>query len=186
MPPGNRANSPRRALLKSLALLPLAVRTPPAQAARATARSVSFYHTHTGERLKVTYFENGRYISESLRAVNHLLRDFRTEEVHVIDRRLLDQLFALAGCCGGGTFEVISGYRSPATNSMLRETTNGVAAHSLHQYGRAIDVRLSGFDTAKLCEAAIGSACGGVGFYPKSNFVHLDTGRFRTWGPRAA
>ncbi|HVC11120.1 MAG TPA: DUF882 domain-containing protein [Burkholderiales bacterium] len=180
------ARAVRRELIKGLALLPLALLASPARAARTAPRRISFYHTHTGERLKATYFEGGRYLPDALRAIDHLLRDFRTGQVHAIDRRLLDQLAALDACCGGGTFEVISGYRSSATNELLRETTSGVAAHSLHLAGRAIDVRLSGFDTAKLRAAAIAARRGGVGFYPRSDFVHLDTGRYRTWGPRTA
>jgi len=143
---------------------------------------LSFYHTHTGERLTATYFENGRYVPQALRAIDHLLRDFRSGELHVIDRQLLDQLFTLAGCCGGSSFEVVSGYRSRKTNAMLRQTTGGVASHSLHLEGRAVDVRLEGCDTVRLRRAALAMACGGVGYYPSSDFVHLDTGRFRTWG----
>lgn len=172
----------RRALVQGLAMLPLALAAPLARAAHARPRTLRFYHTHTSERLTVTYFDDGRYVPAALGAVNHLLRDFRTEKVHVIDPSLLDQLFALNQSCDGRRFEVISGYRSPKTNAMLRHTTKGVAAHSLHLKGRAIDVRLEGCDTARLHRAALAMARGGVGFYPRSDFVHLDTGRFRTWG----
>ena len=177
-----RAIIRRRALAKGLGLLPLALAMSPARAAPPAPRTLSFYHTHTDERLTVTYFESGGYVPGALRAVDHLLRDFRTATTHVIDPRLLDQLYALTQCCGGRNFEVLSGYRSPQTNAMLRQTTAGVAAHSLHLEGRAIDVRLAGFDTAGLRRAAVAMARGGVGFYPQSDFVHLDTGRFRTWG----
>ena len=171
----------RRALAKGLGLLTL-VAAAPARAARRPPRTLSFYHTHTGERLTATYFERGDYVPDALQAVNRLLRDFRTETEHVIDPRLLDQLYALNACCGGRSFEVISGYRSPQTNAMLRKTSSGVASHSLHIEGRAIDVRLEGCDTERLHRAALAMARGGVGFYPRSDFVHLDTGRFRTWG----
>jgi len=174
-------NARRRALAKGLGLLPL-VAAAPARAARQSPRTLSFYHTHTGEHLTATYYERGAYVPDALQAVNRLLRDFRTETVHVIDPHLLDQLYALNACCGGRSFEVISGYRSPQTNAMLRHTTNGVATHSLHIEGRAIDIRLEGCDTARLHRAALAMARGGVGFYPRSDFVHLDTGRFRTWG----
>lgn len=174
-------NARRRALAKGLGLLPL-VAAVPARAARLAPRTVSFYHTHTGERLTATYYERGGYVPGALQAVNWLLRDFRTETVHVIDPRLLDQLYALNACCGGRSFEVISGYRSPQTNAMLHRTSSGVATHSLHIEGRAIDVRLEGCDTERLHRAALAMARGGVGFYPRSDFVHLDTGRFRTWG----
>jgi uncharacterized protein YcbK (DUF882 family) len=178
--------SERRALVKALALVPFGLLASTARAANAAPRHVAFYHMHTGEHLKAVYFDDGRYLPDALRAVDHLLRDFRTGQVHAIDPRLLDQLAALAACCGRGTFDVISGYRSPATNATLRATTSGVAAHSLHLEGRAIDVRLSGCETARLRAAALAARRGGVGFYPESDFVHLDTGRFRTWGPRAA
>ncbi len=178
----HRANTRRRTLAKGLGLLPLALVISPAWAAKPEPRALSFYHTHTNERLTVAYFDDGRYVPDALRAVDHLLRDFRSDTVHAIDPRLLDQLFALTQCCGARTFEVISGYRSPQTNAMLRHTSSGVAAHSLHLDGRAIDVRLEGFDTAQLHRAALTMARGGVGFYPRSDFVHLDTGRFRTWG----
>ncbi|MGE5130360.1 MAG: YcbK family protein [Sphingomonadaceae bacterium] len=177
----HHVNARRRALAKGLGLLPL-VAAAPAHAARRAPRTVSFYHTHTGERLTATYYERGGYVPDALQAVNWLLRDFRTETVHVIDPRLLDQLYALNACCGGRSFEVISGYRSPQTNAMLRKTSSGVASHSLHIDGRAIDVRLEGCDTERLHRAALAMARGGVGFYPRSDFVHLDTGRFRTWG----
>ena len=174
-------NARRRALAKGMGLLPL-VAAAPVRAARPAPRTLSFYHTHTGERLTATYYERGGYVPDALQAVNRLLRDFRTETVHVIDPHLLDQLYALNACCGGRSFEVISGYRSPQTNAMLRKTSSGVAAHSLHIDGRAIDVRLEGCDTERLHRAALAMARGGVGFYPRSDFVHLDTGRFRTWG----
>ncbi|HLE65999.1 MAG TPA: DUF882 domain-containing protein, partial [Burkholderiales bacterium] len=109
-------------------------------------------------------------------------RDFRTGETHPIDPRLLDTLNVLCALCGGGVFEVISGYRSPKTNAMLRGAGGGVAEHSLHVEGRAIDLRLTGFRTARLRDAAIALGRGGVGYYPKSDFVHLDTGRVRNWG----
>jgi uncharacterized protein YcbK (DUF882 family) len=139
-------------------------------------------HTHTGEALTVTYFADGAYVPEALAQIDHLLRDFRTGEVSPIGTGLLDALHALAGVCGGETFEVISGYRSAATNAMLQNTSEGVATNSLHLQGRAVDVRLTGFDTAKLRDAAIALGRGGVGYYPASDFVHLDTGRVRRWG----
>jgi len=181
MKENHSVNARRRTLAKGLGLLPL-VAAAPARAARQAPRTLSFYHTHTGERLTAAYYERGAYVPDALQAVNWLLRDFRTETVHVIDPHLLDQLYALNACCGGRSFEVISGYRSPQTNAMLRQTSSGVASHSLHIDGRAIDVRLEGCDTVRLHRAALAMARGGVGFYPRSDFVHLDTGRFRTWG----
>jgi len=96
---------------------------------------------------------------------------------------LLDTLHTLCTNCGGGAFEIISGYRSPKTNAQLQMASSGVAEHSLHLEGRAIDVRLAGLATARLRDAALALGVGGVGYYPKSDFVHLDTGRVRRWGP---
>lgn len=145
-------------------------------------RSLSFLHTHTGERLAVDYFQDGKYQSDGLDQVNHLLRDFRTNEVHPIDPALLDTLFDLKTLTETDTvFEVISGYRSPATNAMLRRSTEGVALHSMHLEGRAIDVRLERFSTTMLARLARSLGRGGVGFYPASDFVHVDTGRVRSW-----
>jgi len=146
------------------------------------ARSLSLYHTHTGERLAVTYFAGGSYVPAALGEIEYLLRDFRTGEVHPIDIDLLDTLCALSDRCAGGTFEVISGYRSATTNEQLRAATEGVATNSLHLTGRAVDVRLNGLDTARLRAAALELARGGVGYYPRSDFVHLDTGHVRSWG----
>lgn len=145
-------------------------------------RSLSFLHTHTGERLEVDYFQDGTYQPECLAQVNHLLRDFRTDEVHPIDPALLDILASLQVLVQRtGVFEVISGYRSPATNALLRRTTEGVAQHSMHLVGRAIDVRLEKVSTAELARCARSLRLGGVGFYPTSDFVHVDTGRVRSW-----
>jgi uncharacterized protein YcbK (DUF882 family) len=150
----------------------------------ATARSLSFVHAHTGEALTVPYRQASCYDSACLSAVNQLLRDFRTGDVHPIDPGVLDILCALKDQSGADApFEVISGYRSPLTNAMLRgrSAASGVAAHSLHMQGQAIDVRLGGVPTAKLAELARGLQRGGVGFYAASDFVHLDTGRVRHW-----
>lgn len=143
---------------------------------------LEFYHIHTGEKLKVVYREQGTLIPSALQEINHFLRDFRTEQMHEIDIRLLDKLskiYSEFDC--RGNFEVISGYRSPKTNEALRHTTTGVAQHSLHLSGRAIDVRLTSAATTKLRDAAIALQSGGVGYYAHSNFVHIDTGAVRTW-----
>jgi len=180
--PRNLSSEYRRALLARIVVAPLTLWLAPVLATSANqARSLSFSHTHTGERLAVTYFTDGNYVPESLAQIDHLLRDFRTDEVCPIGTGLLDTLNAVASLCGGGTFEVISGYRSAATNAMLQKSREGVATNSLHVQGRAVDVRLAGFDTVKLREAAIALERGGVGYYPASDFVHLDTGRVRRW-----
>jgi uncharacterized protein YcbK (DUF882 family) len=145
-------------------------------------RSVSFVHTHTGEKLTAEYWKDGQYQQEVLQQVNHVLRDFRTNEVHVMDPALLDVLFELRTKAGvQGAFHVISAYRSPKTNEMLRKSSNGVAEHSMHMLGKAIDVRLESFPTERLAEVARSLRRGGVGYYRASDFVHVDTGRVRYW-----
>lgn len=177
----------RRRLVSGIAMAPLVAGAAPraAVADPDAARELAFRHTHTGERLRIVYFAGGDYVADALRELEWLLRDFRTGTTHPIDRSLYDTLHALAGRCGPGTFEIISAYRSPQTNAVLRKASHGVAEHSLHIEGRAIDIRLPGFDTARLRDAAIALGRGGVGFYPQADFVHVDTGRFRTWGPSA-
>ena len=145
-------------------------------------RKLSFAHTHTGETLTVVYRHGERYAPDALEKINHHLRDHRSGESHQMDPDLLDVLYKLARITGSRRpFQVISGYRSPGTNAMLRKQGSGVAKRSLHMQGKAIDVRLADVQTSQLQRAAIDLRAGGVGFYPKSNFVHLDTGRFRTW-----
>ena len=174
----------RRGFLQKLAAVGVgwtAART--VLAAAEQRRSLSFVHTHTGEQLTAVYYENGAYSSAVLQQVNMLLRDFRDGTVHPIDPHLLDRLFLLQSVVGGSEpFQVISGYRSPATNAALHERSSGVAEHSLHMDGRAIDVRRTGVATEKLARLALQQSSGGVGFYRVSDFVHLDTGRVRSWG----
>ncbi len=173
----------RRHFLTSLAAGSLALGARPARAAAAApSRALHFNHLHTGETLAVEYFQAGRYQPDALAAVDHLLRDFRTGDVHTIDPALLDVLFDLHQAVEARrSFEVISGYRSPATNAALRQKSEGVAAHSLHMSGKAIDIRVGGVSLAGLRRSALALAKGGVGYYPASNFVHVDTGRVRAW-----
>jgi len=145
---------------------------------------LSFVHTHTGETLTVPYRQGSCYDAACLDSVNHLLRDFRTGDVHAIDPGVLDILCALRDHSGSDEpFQVISGYRSPKTNAELRarSAASGVAEHSLHIQGRAIDIRLGGVRTERLAELARGLSLGGVGYYAGSDFVHVDTGRVRHW-----
>ena len=145
-------------------------------------RTLSFFHTHTGEHLRLTYFSDGIYHDDALQEINHYLRDFRTGEIHPIDSHLLDILYRVQNACNSnGTFEVISGYRSPKTNKLLHDQGHGVAVHSLHMLGKAIDVRLTDVKTSCLKKAAMSLKQGGVGYYAKSDFVHMDTGRVRYW-----
>jgi len=162
----------------ALMLLPLGA----AWARTPARRSLSFVHTHTGEQLSTVYFEDGQYRNGELARINQLLRDFRTGDVHNIDTGVLDILADLRVLADRDEpYEVISGYRSPQTNAALRRHSHGVAEHSLHLEGRAIDVRLPGFPTHRLRELALGMSRGGVGFYPQLDFVHLDNGRVRYW-----
>jgi uncharacterized protein YcbK (DUF882 family) len=125
----------------------------------------------------------GDYVPESLAEINHVLRDYRTDQVAAIDTRLLDLLDRVQAKLGTSQpFQVISGYRSPATNHMLSERSSGVAKHSLHMEGKAIDIRIPGIHLADLRRTGLALRSGGVGYYPASNFVHLDVGRVRTWG----
>jgi len=140
-------------------------------------------NVHTGERLAITYRDqNGRYNRSALDAVNRLLRCHYTNMIHPIDVRTLEHL-NLAVRRAGTTNEihVISGYRSPQYNAMLRQQSHGVAKHSLHMEGRAVDFRIPGLSLSTLHRAAVSLAYGGVGYYPGSDFVHLDSGAFRTW-----
>ena len=145
-------------------------------------RSLSFVHTHTGERLSSVYFRDGGYVPEELARINYVLRDFRTGEVKTIDPAVLDILSELRTLADRDeAYEVICGYRSAQTNAMLRAHSSGVAEHSLHLEGRAIDVRLPGVPSAHLRDLALGMSRGGVGYYAASDFVHLDNGRIRHW-----
>lgn len=145
-------------------------------------RRLAFDNLHTGETLDVAYWENGDYVPDALAAVKHVLRDHRNNEEHVIEPRLLDLLTALSGRLETSErYEVISGYRSPQTNAMLHAESHQVASGSLHMKGQAIDIRLAGRELTRVRDAALGLAIGGVGYYPNSDFVHVDVGRVRRW-----
>lgn len=159
----------------------------PARAALADtqgdARDLVMAHTHTGEHIDLVYAVQERYLPQSLGLLNRFLRDHYSGEVGRIDPQLFDLLHRVRGLLGASTpFEVISGYRSEATNARLRATRGGgVATRSLHMDGRAIDVRLPGVPLADLRDAALSLRAGGVGYYPGERFVHIDTGRVRRW-----
>jgi uncharacterized protein YcbK (DUF882 family) len=145
-------------------------------------RNLSFYHTHTQKTLEVTYAVGGEYVDSALEEINDFLSDFRSGDVIVIDPKLLDLIYDVRANLGSnGTFEVISAYRSPATNKMLRDAGRGVAKKSQHLLGKAIDVRLRNVASSDLRDAALKIKRGGVGYYAKSDFVHIDTGRVRRW-----
>lgn len=158
--------------------------TTPASAPRSAsqARLLSFVNTHTGDAFADAYWENGIYVPDAMAAINQVMRDHRSGEVHDIDPRLLDQLHRLRGDVSASSpFQIISGYRSPVTNAALHEASGGVATRSLHMEGRAIDIRVRGVDTARLRDAALAMQAGGVGYYQASDFIHVDTGRVRRW-----
>ncbi len=174
----------RRQLVKlTFSAAALAAMPVPGLAGNTAVKKLSFYNLHTGEKLSLEYSEKGKYIPAALTEFNHFLRDFRTGDVHVIDPVLYDQLHRLQAMVDtSGAFHVISGYRSPKTNNSLHDHSDGVAKHSLHMQGCAIDIRLPGKDLPHLHKAALAMNAGGVGYYPSSNFIHLDTGRMRHWG----
>jgi uncharacterized protein YcbK (DUF882 family) len=145
-------------------------------------RELSFYNCHTSEKLDTVYYEKGNYLTSSLDEINYILRDFRTGDVKNMDTDLLDLLYVIReqlGACS--PFHIISGYRSPATNNKLRSGSGGVARRSLHMVGKAVDIRMPGFSLSELRKVAISLRRGGVGYYPSSNFVHVDVGRVRYW-----
>ena len=144
---------------------------------------LGFVNTHTGESLDIVYREGTQYLTDALAEIDRLLRDHRSGDVHEIDRGLLDQLARLRALLDVGKrpFHVISGYRSPSTNAMLAARSGGVATHSLHLQGRAIDLRMPGIRLVEVHRAAVSMQAGGVGYYARSDFVHLDTGRVRRW-----
>ena len=168
-------------------VLPGALAAAPAALADLAPRKAAFHNLHTGEALEAVYYEDGKYVPDALSAVNKVLRDFRTGDVHPIDPKLLDLLHSLSARVERSeAFQVISGYRSPHTNEALRRSSTGVASKSLHMQGMAIDIRLADLDLARLHDAALGLQGGGVGYYPSSNFVHVDVGRVRSWGGTGA
>lgn len=174
----------RRGFLTGLASSAGLLATSPVLAAvtPAVERTLAFYHTHTGERAEVTYWADGDYLPEGLQALNQLLRDHRTGEAAAMDQGLLDTLYALnLSLCEPGEFEIISAYRSPKTNAMLAGKSGGVAKRSLHMQGKAIDIRVRNCKLKLLREKALALKAGGVGYYPKSDFIHVDTGRVRFW-----
>ncbi len=183
--PGCDCRSRRRFLRGLLAGLPAAIAVPRiAKAIEGVVeeRRLHLINTHTGEELEARFFVDGIYCHEQMGRLDWLLRDHRSGDIFPIESRLFDLLHELALAAGREPrYEVISGYRSPTTNAMLAATSDGVSSNSLHMEGRAIDVRLVGLSTMALRDLALAKQAGGVGYYPESDFVHLDTGRVRSW-----
>jgi len=180
-----RINQPRQALNRCLSILLLTVLTVEPTSSSEPAeevRHLSFYHTHTLEELSVTYYVDGEYVASAFSKLKHFLRDFRTGDEVEMDPGVFDILFDIQQRSGStGVYQVISAYRSPATNEMLRSGSGGVAKNSQHLLGKAIDVRLTDLDTAELRDVALSLKRGGVGYYSESDFVHVDIGRVRRW-----
>lgn len=145
-------------------------------------RQLSFYNRHTGERHRADYWIDGSFQSDALSGFDHILRDHRLDLAAPMDKALFDLLYQLQATLEHrGEIHVISGYRSPQTNAMLAARSGGVARRSYHMKGMAIDIALPGVELRDLRHAALGLKSGGVGYYPNSGFVHLDTGRVRHW-----
>jgi uncharacterized protein YcbK (DUF882 family) len=181
--PLDRTPLSRRALLRAAALGGASLLAPAlARGARGAPRVLAFESLHTGEALRVVYREGGAYLPGALARIGVELRDHRTGDVHPIDPGLLDLLYDVQQQLGSrAPYQVISGYRSPATNAMLRAAGHGVVRRSFHVLGMAIDVRLPDVKTSALRDAGRALARGGVGYYAESDFVHLDVGPVRTW-----
>jgi uncharacterized protein YcbK (DUF882 family) len=165
-----------------IAFILLLALTPAAIGNTGESRTLKFYHTHTHKTLTVTYYEAGDYLPESLEELGVFLSDWRNGHQHPIDPGVMDILWEIQQVAENrNAYEVISAYRSPETNNLLRKNSKGVARKSQHLLGKAIDVRLRGTDTSQLRDIALDLKLGGVGFYEKSDFVHVDTGRVRRW-----
>lgn len=185
----DRSATSRRSFLKLGAVAALAVSPVAAFADAALAalpktgeRWLKFDNLHTGEKLRTVYWQNGSYLKASLDDINHILRDFRTEEIRPIDTDLLDLLNVLQRRLETRQpIEIISGYRSPRTNAMLRARSSGVARNSYHMRGMAIDLRVPDRELIHVRRAALDMERGGVGYYPSSGFVHVDVGPIRAW-----
>jgi len=176
------ADPTRRRILKASVAGTVLAAAPLTTVWAASERTLSLHNLHTGEQINQPYWMQGNYLPESLTAINKVLRDHRSGEVYPIDPTLLDLLSALQQQVGSRQgYDVISGYRSPASNAMLHSKSSGVAKRSLHMQGKAIDIRLPGTELARLHRAAKALKSGGVGLYTGSNFIHVDTGRVRYW-----
>ncbi|UCH73491.1 MAG: DUF882 domain-containing protein [Rhodospirillales bacterium] len=181
---GRAAGIGRRAVLRLGAAALVAAAPGPviASVSGRGARRLALRNLHTDELVRATYWSDGAWQTDGLREINRVLRDFRTGDVVDMDSGLLDLMHRLARLCDATQpFEIISGYRSPRTNAQLARQSAGVAKKSLHMQGRAVDLRLPGVGLSRLHRAALSLKAGGVGHYPKSGFIHIDTGRVRSW-----
>ncbi|MCB1969379.1 MAG: DUF882 domain-containing protein [Rhodobiaceae bacterium] len=176
------ASPHRRRVLAGLAGGIVAVAAAPNAIAALPERRIAIHHLHTGERLDLTYKRGSRYLPDALARLDYHLRDWRQNSTRHIDPKLYDILTEIAARLDHDpVFEIICGYRSPRTNTMLRKRSSGVARRSLHLAGRAIDFRIRGAELARVRDASMKLAAGGVGYYPSSDFIHVDTGHVRHW-----
>ena len=179
----------RRCFLKSGVILAATCLTPhvtlarpPQDRSQVAEKVLAFHNTHTGENLTTVYWAQGDYVGEAISDINHILRDHRANEIKSMDLDLLDFLHTIQQKLGSReSFHVFSGYRTPATNALLRRRSKRVSKQSLHMQGKAVDISLPGYDTQTVRRAAISLNRGGVGYYPSSNFIHVDTGPVRSW-----
>ncbi len=171
------------AMLFLIALGSAHAQAPGAVSVTAAEHSLQLYNTHTNEKIDIVYRRGDQYIQSALAKLDYFLRDHNTNEVRHFDPRLYDILSDLTASVGrpGGEIDIVCGYRTTSTNAALREHTNGVAKNSLHIQAEAIDLRMPGINTLRLRKAALALARGGVGYYPHSDFIHVDTGRVRQW-----
>jgi uncharacterized protein YcbK (DUF882 family) len=147
-----------------------------------TEKSLSLYNPHTKDSFRGVYWRNGKHVIDALKNINHIMRDFRADDIKQIDTHLLDLLSAIsAKLKSEKPFYVISGYRSPETNAKLRKRGKGAAKNSYHIQGKAVDIRLPGYKTSALRRTAYNLKGGGVGYYPHQRFVHIDVGPIRYW-----
>jgi uncharacterized protein YcbK (DUF882 family) len=181
---------PRKSLSKALllvaVLIPFASVAQPGHANPPNSteeRRLHLYHAHTGERIDIVYRQGDRYLPDATSKLDQFLRDHRTGDVRHYDPQVFDLLWDLTASVGrpGAEIEIVCGYRTPWSNEFLRSHTAGVAKHSLHMQAKAIDIRLPGTETLKLRNAALALRRGGVGYYPRSGFIHVDTGRVTQW-----
>ena len=185
----NKCVNDRRRFLKTgigacaMLALPLATSFAQAKILQPAERKLAFHNLHTGERVQSVYWAEGQYIPEALQSIRNVLRDHRTGDLHAMDTELFNLLHLLhSKMHSNQEFHVISAYRSPKTNAMLAGRSDGVAKQSWHTQGKAIDIRLPGHQLSDLRAAALSLKAGGVGYYPNSDFIHIDTGNVRSWG----
>lgn len=183
----NNATMTRRGLLRAFAATAVAAAPTYANAfgllrGAGDIRSVSMYSGRTGESVSTIYWIDGQYIKEAVKEINHFMRDWRTGGIKEIDLRTIDIIAATHNLMDTDEpYMMLSGYRSPETNAMLRQRSRAVARNSLHMKGQAADLRLKSRSVSQMFRAAASCHAGGVGKYSRSNFVHMDCGDIRTW-----